>query len=440
MSTLITFLGTGRYETVTYTWQEHAAEPTNLFPIAAKQLFTPDKVIVLVTETAERYRPPKGEKCDKCNQVLPSPKENEGYAEKLKAALGNSVIFYRIPEGRSEAELWEIFDRVADSVEEKERVILDVTHAFRSIPLIVYAAAAYLRCTKKVTVERIIYGAYEAREPFRTPPQPEDRAPVFDLTPLLELVDWTNGAEALLKRGEASFIADRMIETHQTLRRTGTDKPERLKTLGEKLQELSRSLHLSRVREVMSTTNELVPLLKEARDEFQKWAKPFALIAEQIKHEFELLAFPKADELNLDNLEKQLKLVEYYLGKGLIVQGITLAREWVVSYVVFCSGKRNWLKVNVRKEAEEVLGAGISRKDRESHDSLPEWFTRLPQSTELVRLWNRLSDLRNDLAHCAMRENARTIDTIEKETKDIPEKLRELLNSICTIPSSNSSF
>jgi predicted type IV restriction endonuclease len=60
---------------------------------------------------------------------------------------------------------------------------------------------------------------------------------------------------------------------------------------------------------------------------------PFALIAEQVKHEFELLAFPEADELNLDNLKKQLKLVEYYLAKGLIVQGVTLAREWVVSYV-----------------------------------------------------------------------------------------------------------
>jgi hypothetical protein len=42
---------------------------------------------------------------------------------------------------------------------------------------------------------------------------------------------------------------------------------------------------------------------------------------------------------------------------------------------VFCSGKRNWLKRDVREEAEKVLGAAVLWKKVKSHEPPPEWFT-----------------------------------------------------------------
>ncbi|MDR7416049.1 MAG: TIGR02221 family CRISPR-associated protein, partial [Armatimonadota bacterium] len=191
MTTLLTFLGTGRYETVTYTWEGKAAQPTHLFPLAADALFAPEKVVVFLTSQARQH---------------------ENFRD-LQSRLREKLQPVSIPEGRSQDELWEIFGQVANAVKDGETVILDITHAFRSIPLIVFNVAAYLRRTKNVTIEHILYGAFEAREPFRMPPQPEDRVPVFDLAPLLELLDWTSGAEALLKRGDAGLIAEKMIQT-----------------------------------------------------------------------------------------------------------------------------------------------------------------------------------------------------------------------------------
>jgi CRISPR-associated DxTHG motif protein len=65
-----------------------------------------------------------------------------------------------IPEGRSEQELWEIFDRVASAVDEGDTILLDITHAFRSIPMIVFAD----RCVPPANRRRgrlptIVYGA-----------------------------------------------------------------------------------------------------------------------------------------------------------------------------------------------------------------------------------------------------------------------------------------
>ncbi|MFA0746189.1 TIGR02221 family CRISPR-associated protein, partial [Fervidibacter sp.] len=186
----ISFLGKGKYETVTYCWQGRECQ-THLFPEALARIFEPEKVLVFVTPSARDYRPPKGERCACCGQILSEPKEEKTYCDVLRERLGEQVEFVEIPEGRSEQELWEIFDRVASVVSEGDTILLDITHAFRSIPMVVFAVAAYLRRTKSVTIEHIVYGAFEARDG-------NNRAPIFDLTPLLDLLDWISGADFFL--------------------------------------------------------------------------------------------------------------------------------------------------------------------------------------------------------------------------------------------------
>jgi len=400
----LAFLGAGKYATVTYTWEERSYT-TRLFPEALARIFEPEKVIVFVTKTVSE--------------------SGLGYVEKLRDALGNQVEWVNIPEGRSEQELWKIFDCVASVVDEDDEILLDITHAFRSIPMIVFAVATYLRHVKKVHVKRVVYGAYEARNE-------KNQAPIFDLTSLLDLLDWTGGAEALLKRGDAGLIAEKMINAHQGLRRMGADTPEKLKPLGQKLGALSQALHLSRPREVMRLAHELLPLLEEARAEFERWAKPFSLLAGQIRNELEPLAFGQSDTLSRENLQKQLVLVEYYLKKGLIVQAVTLAREWVVSYVLLCGGSGDWLCRRDREKAEDLLGNAVVGL-RKGNADLPEFFGQLPQGREVVRLWDQLARLRNDLAHCGMTTDALKATAIENRAREVLQKLRILVGLACEV-------
>jgi hypothetical protein len=169
-------------------------------------------------------------------------------------------------------------------------------------------------------------------------------------------------------------------------------------------------------------------LLEEARDEFQRWALPFALLAEQIRRELEPLAFAEPDALSRENLERQVGLVEYYLRTGLVVQAVTLAREWVISFVLLCRGGGNWLRRVDREEVERALGAAAACLRGETAE-VPGWFDGLPQRDRLAHLWNKLGQLRNDLAHCGMSEDARRADAIANNAQAIPEELRELLKS-----------
>ncbi|MEM3553567.1 MAG: TIGR02221 family CRISPR-associated protein [Candidatus Bathyarchaeia archaeon] len=426
----ISFMGIGRYETVTYHWQGREWQ-TNLFPEAVARIFEPEKLFVLVTPTAKNYRPPKGEKCGSCGQTLPEPKEDKTYLETLKERLGDLVHPIDIPEGKSRDELWQIFERCAEIVNEGDEILLDITHAFRSIPFIVFAVAAYLRRTKNVTIRHVVYGAYEAREPFRTPPQPTDRAPIFDLTPLLDLLDWLSGAEFLLRRSDATLLAERLKQIHGEAwrERTGDELPKKLQSLGNTLANFSRALHLARPTDVMNFARTLLRILDEVKPEVERWAKPFGVILEQVRAEAAKFAHEMPDRLDAENLRKQLALIEHYLDKGLIMQAVTLAREWVVNWVALQRGCGDWLERNYREEIEKALG-GAAAKLRSQQACVPNWFVQLPKSQEVAQLWDWLTDLRNDLAHCGMRKDAAGIGRIEQRAKEIPQKLRSLMDDV----------
>lgn len=403
----LAFLGIGDYQQVTYVWRDAQGErsfQTHLFPEAVARIFQPEKLLVFVTAQARAH----------------------AHFQTLAQRLEDLLEPVDIPEGRLEGELWQIFDRVASSVEESDTVLLDITHAFRSIPMIVFAVAAYLRRTKNVKVERIVYGAYEARDE-------NNRASIFDLTPLLDLLDWLSGVEFFLQRSDGSILAERLIRIQDAIRRqhpqpqAGTDLPTKLKTVGDKLELLSQALHLARPRDVMHYAYELLPRLEAAASEAGRWAKPFAVILEQIRSEAKTFAHDAPDRLDKDNLRKQLHLVEHFVAKGLLMQAVTLAREWVVSWVALQKGDGDWLDLRYREKLEKALGAADQRLQGKQAE-VPEWIDHLPKSQEVASLWSRLTQLRNDLAHCGMREDVRDISSIERGAKEIPRHLTVLMN------------
>ncbi len=257
------------------------------------------------------------------------------------------------------------FERCDEIVSKGDEVLLDITHAFPSLPLIVFAVAAYLRRTKNVTISRIVYGAFEGRDE-------QNRAPIFDLTLLLDLLDWLNSAEFLSRRSDATLLAERLRQTQREVRlkQTGDELPRKLQSLGNKLKNFSKALHLARPKDVMNFARELLSILDEVKPEVEQWAKPFGVILEQVKGEVKKFAHNAPDLLDAENLKKQLALIEHYLDKGLTMQVVTLAREWVVSWVAFQKGEGDWLDARyLEGEVEKAVGAAVLRLRGEQADA-----------------------------------------------------------------------
>ncbi|MEA3505330.1 MAG: TM1812 family CRISPR-associated protein, partial [Bacteroidota bacterium] len=87
----------------------------------------------------------------------------QGLEETLKG-FDFDVISKDIPDGNNEEEIWEIFQKVFDVLELEDEVYFDITHAFRSIPMLIMVLINYAKFLKKINVKSITYGNWEGRD------------------------------------------------------------------------------------------------------------------------------------------------------------------------------------------------------------------------------------------------------------------------------------
>ena len=395
---LVTVLGTGDYQEATYqlqdgdTWRRCR---TRLFPTALAEWFAPERVLVLLT---------------------PEALEHDNW-QALQAFLGERAEPVLIPIGRNERELWDVFDALVTRVPAKARLLFDVTHGFRALPLFAVSAALFLHRVRGVTIERVLYGAYEARDAA-------GNAPVFDLTPLVDLIDWLSGIEALVQSGNGQLLAQRLGETQrrQWRRGNGHAKPRQLQRVGKALGTFSTAVQLNRPHEALTAARTVVNTIADAREELAHWVRPFALLAQEIADEVAAIAHHEPDRLTRANLQAQLALIDYALTKGLVLQAVTLAREWLVSWYIlerFPENAERWLHPEIRDQAERALNNG-ARKLREG--AAIAW--QIPERRVFL-LWDQLGQLRNDLAHCGMRpQNQRP------EPEQVRARAEKLINQV----------
>ncbi len=384
----ITFLGIGNYQETTYTWQ--GEQCTTLYMAeATARIFAPDELLVLLTTEAEA----------------------KDYAALVQRLAGTVPIRkLSIPNGRSETELWEIFSVIAEAVDPGDSLIFDITSSYRSLPVLALLAASFLRTVREATVERMIYGAFEARE--------NNVSPIFDLTPFIALLDWTTATEAFLRYGRADDLAEQVRNSVHSVPSAPANNDSRI---ADQLATLTRALQTVRTAEVMESADRLDQLLQQRRNDTENDppTAPFTMLLDQITDGYAHLAL--ADPMDPANsnavLQRKLAMVYWYLQKAMPVQAITLSREWLVSLVVARRGQELFDRSH-RVEAEDLLNARVQAAETDPiHTDLPR----------MQKIWIELAGLRNDVAHTGMRPGSAHAQKVFQRADKIYEKLQQLL-------------
>jgi len=391
---IITFLGTGNYTEVTYKSNDviHGNIKTNLFPYALATWYQPSKVFVLLTEQAASHN---------------NWKDLQSHLDQLSC----THIPVSIPDGKSERELWGIFDKITESVTSDDEIIFDITHGFRSLPVISLLAAAYLREAKRINLKHIFYGAYEAKDD-------NNIAPVFDLTPFLDLLRWASATNVFLHSGDASQLGQMLSDIQVSAKRENqaVPPPSKLRTCGEAFQNLSEALNLTRPDQIQKHSSKLLNCLDTASEEFETFARPFQIIRDGIKIEFRQFASSP--------LQSQQNLIKWYLEHNRILQAVTLAREWLITWIIKQIGRSD--SSDERRDMTDTLNYLASRKgDTKKHGFRFKEDIRisLKDKADWINLWSDISSLRNDLAHCGINENPRKLTKILTSAKDMIDKL-----------------
>ncbi len=383
---LASFLGLGRriggeYIETVYTLRGFPEVRTPFIQEALSRWFPGEDLLLLATPTTLQKTWPRLE------------------ARGLKADL------QEIPEGRSEAELWAIYQRLAEAIPPGKGVVLDVTHGLRSLPMVGLAALAFLRAARRVEVRHILYGAFEARD--------GDKTPVFDLLPLLSLLDWAVAARRFLDTGDARGMAAlAKVRGRRPLNPT-------LNQAVKDLEALSTALAGNRALEAMKLAKVALGNLKRAGEALDPEHRPLDLLLPSLRETLEPLV-PKAEtpKAQLLALWGQVK---WYWDREQWEKAVGLAREWLVGYYLWRQGKEGdiFQDNSLRQEAEEALNELLNRKDPLD-----------PEAEALRSAWGKTAPLRNDLLHFGFRNSPTRPQALEKDAPTLLQEVEGLALSL----------
>lgn len=417
---LLTFLGAGRYYETTYQWQRERVI-ARYAPVASVQFLRPTRITVFLTQEAREG-------------VFPQ------FQTELEPYIGDAQLHTRaIPLGRNEQEVWELFDTVVEAILESGMPFaFDVTHGLRSFPYVALLATAYVQAGFGIPVRAVLYGAFEVRDQSVTP----NVAPVFDLSPLLTLLEWAVAADRFNRTGDARYLASLLRQVQKRLaqryQKAQKDIERLVRPIGllrETLTNISQALAVIRPHEVRHWAARIPHNIQEARPGLTEAlaARPFLRLLDAIARSYQPLALPDEAAQNLyRRLLSERALLQWYIEHEHWAQAITLGREWLLSWVMYHLGIQQIDDEEERKTVEDVLNSEAERWLKAKKQKKPfrsRFLHGIPQLNEVLSLWKALIETRNDINHAGMRKEpgkaADLVDAVQKHIQRLLDLVME---------------
>lgn len=402
---IISFLGSNKYEEVIYLHPDYQHNQLKLatpfYQEALVEFYQPQTLYVILTPTAET----------KNWQKLASRLENKVDLQPIK----------NIPENNTPEDIWFIFKCVTDCLQSGDEVIFDITHSFRSIPIVALLAASYLRVVRQVKIKGLLYGAFEARD------QETKETPSFDLFPIVSLLDWTTATDQFIQTGNAQALGNLLKNSNNVNQNT--------ENLANNLNNIALNLELLRPIDVTIEAAKLSAYIRATEATISQDIPPFATLLKRVESDYGRfgLADTQTERSQAKEiLAKQLEMIEWYIDKQQLVHALSIAREWLPSLLCYYFDL-DALDAETRSEMELLLRGGKIKeggKTIKESKYLAQWRSMTKEQTkQLNKLWTGtfdLANLRNDVLHAGYRKNRRAAADILKQTEAILAELKAI--------------
>lgn len=316
-----------------------------------------------------------------------------------------------IPNGKSTEEIWTIFQLVFQELEKQDELVFDITHGFRSLPLLNMVLINYAKLLKDITVRGIYYGNWEAKYSADN----KSFSPIWDLKDFEDLQEWTNAAQLFLKAGSADSLSTIMANK---------------KINGSKeIQDFSREILANRGIDLTEGKSALAikNLLLKAKNDF---------IHPVIKPIFELIEtqFSNYEEGNILN---GMYAVKWCIDHDLIQQGYTLMSEFLPTYVLNYIGE-DYQNKDARDTINGILSIEGKRDMFKFNNQIETWQNEILDKTLEIPYFKKLCERiksinpqnRNDINHAGFRNTPKDYSTLKKELSDKYEKLKKIILKI----------
>lgn len=262
---------------------------------------------------------------------------------------------------------------------------------------------------------------------------------MFDLTPLLSLLEWSVAADRFNRTGDARYLASLAKNARKELAMQAggdhalLDDASALSNLAGALTEISQALHLIRPYQAMQRVAELPARVEKARQALQRLAavQPFSALLQSVQTAYAPLACanPYDPAGAWETLRVEREMIGWYIERELWVQAVSLMREWLISWVMLWVGRPEVTRLEVREEVGQMLGSEVEafNKARQSGQAYRSVFqAKVPQVEAVLGFWPNLAQVRNDIDHAAKREDPFSAKGLTEQIANLYEKIRGL--------------
>lgn len=397
---LLTSLGIRPEETV-YQIGDGTTYGTHLFAEALVELLDVEFDVALITRTETI------ERSDSDHDLQ--------LADRLEER-GIEPIFLRVPEVTEQADVDTVLNDLVAEVRtlDPATVVLDVTHAFRSLQMVFFVSMTQLDALGEIRIDGIYYGYYRDEE---------DISPVIDLTYLHTLTEWYYALRSFREAG--SFRpAHRLLEEQRERVFKRGEPDQALADMSDSLADVSTYLDSGLPLEGGSAARDAIAKLEQFDEE--DFVGPQGVFREPLLKDLrvfasdqEVAATSKEDiELTMAELKREREIVRFYAEHEKYWHALECGRELFLNRVLFDSreiDRRGWLDEEHRRIASEELG----RQLVQYRDGPPT--EESPDVPRALQLWDRLTQYRNMNAHAGFKE----------DTAQVGDRVHQALEELC---------
>lgn len=427
----LSFLGTNDYLPCTYHFNNKETREVRFVQEATismncRDWSSDDRILIFTTrEAQEKNWQDDGHKKKGEKQL------REGLAQRLKRLnLETPVRSVVIPEGKSETEIWDIFQILFDNIQQNEKIIFDITHSFRSIPMLAMVVLNYAKVIKGINIMGIYYGAFEILGTLKEAekiPVKDRYVPIFDLTPFDNLLDWSLAIDRFLISGDADpagRLAQKGILPVLTQTKGQNQAAASIRSVGQSLQNFTRNITTCRGREISSSVTRLKETIQLSKH--IDLIKPLRPLLEHVDRQ---LAFFSGDDVR-----DGIQAVRWCWDHNLIQQGYTILREFSISFFL------NQINVDLmEKNFREIVTQAIYIHNRKI--PVEKWtvpaknYVAVTQKVLLVLKsypeWAGVFDTilkdRNDINHAGFSPTAKSAKKLKNDLIDLLEKVEKIV-------------
>lgn len=351
-----------------------------------------------------------------------------------------------ILQGSSEDEIWDVFEKIYDSIEEEDEIIFDVTHGFRSIPMLVMTLIPYLKVMKNCSLCGIYYGAFEASKEI----DEKKVVPLFDLTSYSQILDWTNAADSFMKFGDAAAMNKVYLDRMKRIPDYEKIEWKDVRKYISSMECLADCISTCRGMDGVYTTEKTSDPKKSIKNAYKKMKefetgtiqekamemKPLYPLLKKASKRYEI--FDQDEDWKVGR-----EVVRWSIENNMIQQGYTALEETLKTYL--CT--KYQMESSLQENRDDIMGTIVNSfsssnigkskylseeicAERKSEDEkLRSMYTNYPKQNELfeeiihtiptsiIQLCTKVKNKRNDINHFGFRPQPANASSLKKDLK-----------------------